>query len=115
MQFTPVSRDEIPAGRTREGKVSTKLFRDFVDSGADLVQLNPDEDGNFNGKTMASVRSTLSNYAKRHVLPVRIFTIGGGLYLERITPEEAQKLYVENATEDTGSEDAAADAAAEVG
>lgn len=112
MQFTPVSRDELPVGRTREGKVSTKLFRDFIDSEAELVQLNPDADGNFNGKTMASVRSTLSNYAKRHVLPVRIFTIGGGLYMERISEDEAQRLYVDSAN---GSEDVAADATAEVG
>lgn len=92
MQFTPVSRDGIPRTRTREGKVSTALIQGFLDSGEELVQV----DVSGQDKKMESVRSTIANYVKRHELPVKVFTAGGGLYLEAST--EAQAKYAkENA------------------
>lgn len=79
MNLKPVSRDEIPQSNTREGKVSTGLFREFMESGQEVVQVELEE----GGKSLGSVRSTLSNYVKRHNLPVRVFTAGGNLYIER--------------------------------
>lgn len=92
MKFQAVTRDQIPATRTREGKVSTALVKGFLDSGLELVQVDvSDQD-----KKMESIRSTVSNYVKRHELPVKVFTAGGNLYLE--LSEEAKAKYVrENA------------------
>ena len=79
MNLRPVSREDIPQSNTREGKVSTGIFREFLASGEEVVQVELEEDG----KSIGSVRSTLSNYVKRHNLPVRVFTAGGNLYIER--------------------------------
>lgn len=83
MNLRPVSRDEIPQSNTREGKVSTGVFREFLASGEDVVQVELEE----GGKSIGSVRSTLSNYVKRHNLPVRVFTAGGNLYIEKAEAE----------------------------
>lgn len=87
MQFTPVNREDIPTTRKREGKVSTALITAFLDAGVELVQVDTSD----SDKKMESVRSTIANYVKRHELPVKVFTAGGGLYLER--SDEAQAKY----------------------
>lgn len=78
----PVSRDEIPAVGTRAGGVSAGMVKDFLESGNDIVAVEP-EDGD---KSIASIRSTLGNFVKRHDVPVKVFTRGGSLYLEKVAP-----------------------------
>lgn len=82
MQFKPISREDIPKTSTREGSVSSALFREFLDSDAEVAQIATDGEE----KSLASIRSTLSNYVDRHDLPVNVFTRSGNLYIERLTP-----------------------------
>lgn len=77
--ITPITADQLPTSGTREGKVSTGLFRDFMDSGSDLAEVDVSD----TEKSIASTRSTLSNYCNRHDLPIRVFTRASGLFLER--------------------------------
>ena len=112
MQFTAVTRDSIPQTRTREGKVSTALITGFLESGLELVQVDTSDQD----KKMESIRSTVSNYVKRHELPVKVFTAGGNLYLE-LSEEAKAKYQKENAEakakESTNGSTAPADAPAE--
>ena len=73
-----VTLADLPVSNTREGKVSSGIFRDIESSGADLIQVDLGE-----GEKLASMRSTLSNYVQRHGHNYRVFTRGGNLYVER--------------------------------
>lgn len=80
MQFTPISRADIPKSSVRESKVSTALFNGFLESGAEVAKIELED----SDKKLASVRSTLQNYVKRHELNIKVFTRGSDLYLERL-------------------------------
>lgn len=84
--FTKVDPSSIVRTRSREGKVSTALVASFLDATTegDVVQVDVTD----TDKKMESVRSTVSNYVRRHELPVKVFTANGSLYMER---SEAQK------------------------
>lgn len=79
MQFTAIERNDIPKVSKRESAASTELFDSFLSSGAQVARINLDE----TDKKLASVRSSLQNYVKRHDLAVKVFTRGNELYLER--------------------------------
>lgn len=91
--FSPVNREDIPASSTRSTSESAQLFDAFLNSDAELVQVNiefdDDADAEAKASKVASVRSTLGNYIDRHNKPVKLFTRNGNLYMERISDEEA--------------------------
>lgn len=79
MQFVPLSREDVPTKSTRSSAASTQLFDGFLESGAEVAKID------LEGKNLASTRSSLQNYAKRHNLAVKVFTRGTDLYVERTT------------------------------
>lgn len=80
--FRKIDPSELPVRTGRESKVSAALVNDFVD-GTEVgdiaaVELGPQD------KSVASVRATLTNYVDRHQKPIRVFTRGGSLFMERL-------------------------------
>lgn len=95
LTFKAVNRDEIPASTRpgRSGGVTAQLFSDFLESGLDIAQIDVDADD------VANKRAGLSAYLARHQdrfiaeheTGVWLFVRSGNLYIERVTPDEAQK------------------------
>ncbi len=102
ISLTPVNRSDIPAVSTRQSSESARLFREFMESDSEVVAVTLED-----ADKLASARSTLGNYVKRHELPVRLFTRNGNLYLEKVTDG--------GPTGDVEAEQSAEQVAAEIG
>lgn len=88
MKFVPIERDELPVSGRPSSKSAT-LFKDFLDSGLEVVEIELDADD----KTPESVRSSLDNYVQRHDLPISVFTRAGRLFISTsdTKPSEREK------------------------
>lgn len=97
MRFVPITRDELPVSGRPTSRSAT-LFKDFLESDADLteIELEPavlDADGKqiSGDKTPESVRSSLDNYIVRHDLPVTVFTRAGRLFIEKSDTKPSER------------------------
>jgi hypothetical protein len=86
MKFVPITRDELPVSGRPTSRSAT-LFKDFLESGVELTEIQLDEDD----KTPESVRSSLDNYIVRHDLPVTVFTRAGRLFIEKSDTKPSER------------------------
>ena len=66
--------------RSRSGRLSYPILKAFLESGKWAVEFDPTP----TGKTVNSLGSSLSSYAKSHDLPIKAFQRDGKLYLLRL-------------------------------
>jgi len=70
--------------RSRRGRLSYPILKAFLETKKFIVQFDPAD----TGKTVNSLGSSLSSYAKTHELPVRAFQRDGKLYLMRLDEDD---------------------------
>ena len=70
--------------RSRRGRLSYPILKAFLETKKFIVQFDPKD----TGKTVNSLGSSLSSYAKTHDIPVKAFQRDGQLYLVRLDIDE---------------------------
>lgn len=82
----PTEVDMIVSG-TRKRNVSYNLLKAFLETGEFIVEIDPEE----MGSTYSSLYSSVSGYAKRNDIPVRLFNRGGRTFLMRLDIDKEGK------------------------
>lgn len=74
MKLIPVSKDDIPAGRTRSSKYQ-ELLAEFVSSNHDAAKIDTPP------KSPQSASTRLRHYIKKNKYPVTVRVAGKDIYL----------------------------------